>query len=87
MKGPMVTVNWKGKENSRGLSETAIESLNRVGIKLNKSELISASESLQKEYFQMCALSMKPADKLGQKKFFTLREERDMVSKYVNIKV
>jgi hypothetical protein len=77
MKKSSITINWKGKEGKRGLSELAIEKLLSVGNKHKKDDLVKKAEQLEADYN-----SLKIKEKI-----FDVQKEIDIVGKYINIRV
>ena len=75
-----VTVNWKGKEDIRGLSETAMETLIRVG------ESDKANE-LKKKYHQLQRLIKNKKAPLSFLESFTFEEELTIVKDFVIVRL
>lgn len=84
-KKAMVTINWRGKENKRGLTETAIETLRRVGEKANRPILIEDADKLAGEYFKMYDKETTPD--LKQLNIFSFERELEMVKQYVRVRL
>lgn len=75
-KGFNVTVNWKDRFGQRGLTELAIETLQKVGNLHKKPNLIKTAEDLQKEYHVLCG-----------NKVFDFHSEVELIKKYIHVRM
>lgn len=76
-KQSMITINWIGQEGKRGLTQLAIETMQKVAVKAEKPTLLSESEKLFEEYGRL----------IDRSKIFSLDDEMTLVKKYVRVRV
>lgn len=80
----MVTVNWRGKENKRGLTETAIETLRKTSLSANRPELTDEANKLHEEYEKLKELIH--INGVRQSSLFSYDRELQLVKKYVRVR-
>lgn len=69
-----ITINWKEKNGCRGLTEVAVETLRKLGVKQDNSQHITNAEELEKLY-----------EKRKWDKDFNFAREVEIVSEYVDV--
>jgi len=81
----MVTVNWRGKEDKRGLTETAIETLRKTSIKAQRPTLMEDADKLQAEYDK--SREIINVGGVRQVNVFTFEKELTMVKQFVRVRL
>ena len=69
-----LTINWRGKQDGRGLTELTMETLITVGEKLKNYQMIKDAEILEEKY-----------NALKEVKLFSKAEELETVKEFVRV--
>jgi hypothetical protein len=84
-KKSMITINWRGKENKRGLVETAMETMRKVSVKCDRPTLMEDADKLEGEY--MKCYQIIEVKGLKQLSVFPFEKELAMVKQYVRVRL
>lgn len=82
MKGPMITINWRGKGKVRGLAELAEETLREVGVDLKKEDLINKANELKDAYEKARQIKTKDLRTIS---IFSFDKELELVQHFVKV--
>lgn len=81
----MVTINWRGKEKKRGLTEKAIETLRKASVKAQRPNLMEDADKLDAEYEKTKEVIV--VNGVKQVPIFTFEKELEMVKQYVRVRL
>lgn len=80
-----ITINWKGKENKRGLTELALQTMRYVGSQHNRPTLMEEADKLSVEYER--AKETLIVKGIRQLNLFSWTKELEMVRQYVKVRL
>lgn len=81
----MVTINWRGNEKKRGLTEKAIETLRKVSIKCERPALMEDADKLDAEYEKLKEIIV--VNGVKRVPIFTFERELEIVKQYARVRL